>query len=116
MNRLRDRRGDVALAPAEQVELVVALEQVPWSSSRDGTASAITCTILRANSRSTTVSTAWPATNVTISAGFSPPKSSRVVGQQPARAASRIRTVLSPSNVVKMSVSAFSAANRLTAM
>ena len=50
-----------------------------------GTASAITCTILRANSRSTTVSTAWPATNVTISRGLSSPKCVAEVGQQPPR-------------------------------
>jgi hypothetical protein len=44
------------------------------SSSPVGIASPITCTIFRANSRSTIVSAAWPATNVTISTGLSSPK------------------------------------------
>ena len=43
-------------------------------SSLEGTKSAITCPIFRAKDRSSTVSTAWPATKVTVSRGSSSAK------------------------------------------
>ena len=113
---LRDRGRDVALAPAEQLQLVLGVEQVLGILVRRPTASPMTWKILRANSRSITVSTAWPATKVTSLDRVQLAELSLVAGQQALGARACISTVLSPSKVVNTSVSAFSAAKRLTLM